>query len=163
MQGSNPDPDWMNLEIIKVLSLHQPWASLVMVGAKTIETRSWPPPKGLIGKKLAIHATKKIVQIQEHLYPLYNRGVKNRLGEDWTNTLPTGAIVAIATVQKAIQMTTENFPKGEELLYGEYAIGRWMWYLKDIIPVNPPIPARGHQGIWNFHPKPPSKHQLSFL
>jgi hypothetical protein len=40
------------------VSLWQPWASLIAVGAKTIETRSWPAPKGLIGQRIAIHAAK---------------------------------------------------------------------------------------------------------
>lgn len=44
---------------MKAISLWQPWASLVAVGVKTIETRSWPAPKALIGERLAIHATAK--------------------------------------------------------------------------------------------------------
>ena len=30
---------------MKAISLWQPWASLVAEGVKTIETRSWAPPK----------------------------------------------------------------------------------------------------------------------
>lgn len=41
---------------MKALSLHQPWASLIAMGVKTIETRSWSTShRGL----LAIHAAKK--------------------------------------------------------------------------------------------------------
>lgn len=40
---------------MKALSLLQPWATLIDVGAKTIETRSWPTSyRGLV----AIHASK---------------------------------------------------------------------------------------------------------
>ena len=40
---------------MKMLTLHQPWASLIAVGVKTIETRSWSTPyRG----PLAIHAGK---------------------------------------------------------------------------------------------------------
>ena len=40
---------------MKALTLTQPWASLVAIGAKRIETRSWSTPyRGL----LAIHAAK---------------------------------------------------------------------------------------------------------
>lgn len=43
---------------MKVLSLTQPWASLVACGAKKIETRSWRCPTALIGQRIAIHASK---------------------------------------------------------------------------------------------------------
>ena len=43
---------------MKVLTLHQPWASLVALGVKTIETRSWSTQyRG----PLAIHAAAKVV------------------------------------------------------------------------------------------------------
>ena len=50
---------------MKAISLHQPWASLITVGAKTIETRSWAPPKALIGQRIAIHATKRMPSFDE--------------------------------------------------------------------------------------------------
>jgi hypothetical protein len=45
---------------MKAISLWQPWASLIACGAKPYETRSWAPPRGLIGQTIAIHAAKKI-------------------------------------------------------------------------------------------------------
>jgi ribosomal protein S27E len=45
---------------MKAISLWQPWASLIACGAKPFETRSWAPPRGLIGQTIAIHAAKKI-------------------------------------------------------------------------------------------------------
>lgn len=30
--------------------------------------------------------------------------------------------------------------------YGDYSRGRWVWFLEDIRPLNPPIPAKGRQG-----------------
>ena len=41
---------------MKALTLHEPWASLIAKGTKTIETRGWRPPPGLIGQRIAIHA-----------------------------------------------------------------------------------------------------------
>lgn len=45
---------------MKAISLWQPWASLIACGAKPYETRSWAPPRDLIGATIAIHAAKKI-------------------------------------------------------------------------------------------------------
>lgn len=41
---------------INCITLHQPWASLIVVGAKPFETRSWAPHLSMIGKPIAIHA-----------------------------------------------------------------------------------------------------------
>ena len=45
---------------MKAISLWQPWATLIAVGAKPFETRHWAPPRDLIGTTIAIHAAKKI-------------------------------------------------------------------------------------------------------
>lgn len=45
---------------LKVISLWQPWASLVAEGVKTIETRGRQHPwRSAIGQRIAIHATAK--------------------------------------------------------------------------------------------------------
>ena len=38
------------------INLHRPWATLVALGIKNVETRSWPAPARLIGQTIAIHA-----------------------------------------------------------------------------------------------------------
>ncbi len=55
---------------MKALSLHQPWASLIAEGVKTIETRSWATKyRGPLG----IHASKRRPPMM-HLPPLWSRG-----------------------------------------------------------------------------------------
>ena len=49
---------------MKALTLYQPWASLIAVGAKTIETRGYRPPSTLkLGERFAIHAGKTRVPV----------------------------------------------------------------------------------------------------
>src|SRR5574343_783805 len=38
------------------LPIWQPWASLIIAGAKPYEFRSWPAPKWVQGQRIAIHA-----------------------------------------------------------------------------------------------------------
>lgn len=38
------------------LTIWQPWASLIAAGAKPFEWRSWPAHRGLVGRRIAIHA-----------------------------------------------------------------------------------------------------------
>ena len=138
---------------MKAITLHQPWASLIACNAKLIETRSWQPSKGLIGQRIAIHAGKQIIHIPDHTYPDYNIAVRAHLGTDWPDKLPTGAIVAIATLTKARQINSPtDLPTGDELLFGEYGYLRWMWFLSDVRVIEPPIATRGYQGLWNWEP-----------
>ncbi|MCY3784547.1 MAG: hypothetical protein OXG79_12305 [Chloroflexi bacterium] len=33
---------------------------------------------------------------------------------------------------------------------GDFGLGRYLWLLADIQPLTKPIPARGHQGLWEL-------------
>ena len=145
--------------IVKALSLHQPWASLIAAGVKSIETRSWPPPKSLIGQRIGIHAAKKAVAFPDTpVCREFNDAVNNALGHDWLGKIPTGVVVAIAILQNSRQVQGDTaIPQGDELLFGDFTLGRWLWELSGIQPLDPPVPARGHQGLWNFEmPQPRS-------
>ena len=88
------------------ITLHQPWASLVAQGVKTIETRSWPAPARLIGQTIAIHAGKRVVRqpsvpIEEEL--------QARLGEEWRRTLPAGAVLATAVLAGMARVATSTY------------------------------------------------------
>ena len=143
---------------MKAITLHQPWASLIACGAKRIETRSWPAPAVLshgffYGHRFAIHAGK--VLIADHEGSDFNRRVAAHLGDDWATSIPRGAVVATAVLDRCEQMTKWNrhlWPdiESDEHEFGEYALGRWMWHLTEVMPVDPPMPARGYQGLWTW-------------
>lgn len=50
----------MPSERTRTITLHQPWASLIALGVKRIETRSWPAPEAAIGQRLLIHAAARM-------------------------------------------------------------------------------------------------------
>jgi hypothetical protein len=39
-------------------------------------------------------------------------------------------------------------PQREEGPLGDFTPGRYAWLLKDIEPIDPPVPAKGRQGLW---------------
>lgn len=43
---------------MNAITLHSPWAELIAIGAKQVETRSWPAPPTAIGQFIAIHSGK---------------------------------------------------------------------------------------------------------
>ena len=44
------------------IALRQFWASLIALGIKTVETRSWQAPERVVGQTIAIHAGKRVVK-----------------------------------------------------------------------------------------------------
>lgn len=50
---------------MKALTLWQPWASLVVAGAKPYEFRSWRPPASIVGQRIVIHASARKANFHE--------------------------------------------------------------------------------------------------
>ena len=136
----------------KAVTLHQPWASLVAKGAKTVETRSWRPPASLIGRRIAIHAGRE--RRNEAPGEEFETAVAKHLGAGWRDELPAGAVVATAVLAEVAEAAGDgkDAPTREEALFGDYRAGRWMWRLGGVKEVKPPVPVRGHRRIWSLEP-----------
>lgn len=137
---------------MKALTLYEPWASLIALGAKKIETRSRPTNyRG----PLAIHAGKTIrtefmdlarrEPFCSALKPLH----KNVNGR-WVIGYHFGCVIAIAQLVDCVEIRVDNVPSGPERYFGDYRRGRYMWILRDVKRLEKPIPARGHQGLWEW-------------
>ena len=142
--------------IIKALTLHQPWASLVAGGYKKIETRSWRPPAKVVGSRIAIQAGKKQVAVTGPLAV----AVSSCLGHDWRSNLVFGAVIATVRVVDVRPTTdpdnpwliaaAQESPVSFEAAFGDYSAGRWAWQLDDVEVLIEPIFSRGYQGLWSF-------------
>lgn len=135
-------------ELIMALSLWQPWATLMAIGAKHYETRSWPTRyRG----PLAIHASLRLKPDQVVLFvqePF--RSVLHAAGISLPSQLPSGAFVATGRLVNCIR--TEEIDarlSDQERAFGDYTPGRWAWILADIHLLSTPVPARGQQGLWD--------------
>jgi len=81
---------------MKALSVHQPYAHLIVRGDKDVENRSWATSyRG----PLLIHAGLKVERDDAAYYAREAR----RLGLDWPpDPLPTGGIVGIVTLADCV-------------------------------------------------------------
>lgn len=143
---------------MKALSLWQPWASLVACGVKTIETRSWAPPQETIGQRIAIHATKVGPSFME---PIFRHEAEAALGTS-IRDLPRGAVLCTAMLTGASQveqvyLTTDGYNIVETSTgrynadnWGDFAVGRWLWFLSDVRTLKKPQNARGRQRLWGW-------------
>jgi len=136
---------------MKVITLWEPWASLIAIGAKRFETRSWYTQyKG----EIAIHAAKV-----EKYPPAGVKAVMRQVGLD-PLTLPYGKIVCIAELVSCVEMDSALIAQQSimEAAVGGWELGRYAWKLENIRVLEKPILARGSQGFWNWTPP----HDLKF-
>lgn len=171
---------------MKALTLLQPWASLIALGAKRFETRSWPTDHhGL----LAIHASKR-----------WHREVLEAFGasraSDWRHfpeweaicaalvaggytrlaELPTGAVLCVTRLTGCFATPYPGArrvdypgaavtlpPDPPESHFGDYSPGRYAWRLAPVLTLPAPIPTRGHQGLWDWTPPEDLAAQLRDL
>jgi activating signal cointegrator 1 len=135
---------------MKALTMTQPWATLVAIGAKRIETRSWSTPyRG----PLAIHAAKGwsrddtlMCWEPEFAAALMNAGIRT------PGDLPLGSVVATCRLVACVGTGSINPSKEltREFAFGDFSPGRYAWLLADIVALPDPIPARGQLGLWEF-------------
>lgn len=123
---------------MKVLSIREPYASLILSGVKKIETRSW---KTNYRGELYIHASLGKSSPSPEVMKLVL----------YTNP---GYILCKAMLVDCIYMTKEYVEQMKkdnltEYLCGDYQEGRYAWVLDDVEPVEP-ILVKGHLGIWNY-------------
>lgn len=146
---------------MKALSLTQPWATLIVTGAKRVETRSWPTKhRGWI----AIHASKSwsasdrdFAECQMVRDVLVKAGVRYVGPHDhgarryrYVDGLPLGSIVGFAYVEDC--HPTEAISRfglsEQERAFGNYDDGRFGWFFREAGQLTVPVPCRGALGLW---------------
>src|SRR2546426_2957017 len=144
-------------DTIPVLTMTDPWGSLVASGAKRIETRSWSTTyRG----PLAIHVAKTLPPGAEALcYEDPFCQALEAAGYTWTYgalrnawNLPLGCVVAIVRLEKVECISPDFVVEEPERIYGNYALGRFAWRFSQVYRLQRPLPARGALGIWQWTP-----------
>lgn len=132
---------------IKAITLWQPWASLVISGAKHYETRSWNTNhRGL----LAIHAAKARVSTEIFYSEPFSTLLK-AAGIRTPNNMPLGSILGFVTLRHTCH--TEQIRETlvpTQIHLGDYSNDRYAWHLSYPIHFPNPIPISGRQGLWTW-------------
>lgn len=109
---------------MRVLTVKQPWASLIASGIKRIENRSRKPPAAIAtGERFAIHAGMGW----------------DKNGEPFSGRadLPAGRIICTARVERVVTESDDPF-----------FVGPFGWVLRDIQPAAS-ASLRGQLGLWS--------------
>jgi hypothetical protein len=140
---------------VKAISLYQPHASGVANGCKLWETRPKPMPRTLIGRRVAIQASLRCTRKERASFDWLMEDLESRLRfEDQLehgefDCLPFGAVVCTAFFVRSIptEKIVAHGLRGLELLWGNYATGRFAWEMNCVVRLTTPVPMKFHQGV----------------
>jgi len=145
---------------MKALTLRQPWASLILSGAKRVETRSW---RTSYTGPLIITASAAITKADHNLcytepfraalalagfvpHPGGTKGQHMQAKE----RLPLGCALCVVELDFCVPAYTLRSSLSErELAFGDYTYGRWAWVFTGRvwrIPNEPKV--KGALSLW---------------
>ncbi|KAI3982238.1 hypothetical protein MKX01_024955 [Papaver californicum] len=133
------------------LTMHQPWASLLVYGIKRIEGRSWPAP---IRGRLWIHAAGKVpdqetIKAMEDFYREIYRvnGVEDlKFPEHYPTSRLLGCIDVVGCVTRNEVECWQEVPEGVRL----EAQTDLCWLCENPQRLLIPFEMRGYQGVYNL-------------
>lgn len=167
---------------MKVLTVRQPWATLIVTGTKTIETRpfgtSYRGPVAILAG-----ATVKSMQVGDWNVEKDGPGQALLRGPaGWPYRLPFGALLGVVDLvdvapivpgwdcprgerhvavrsgdSPSLHLCDGSGPEGwqavsDQLPLGDFAPGRNAWLLEDPRRLRSPIPAKGTLGLRDLDP-----------
>lgn len=125
---------------MKVLTIKEPWATLIIEGYKKYEFRSW---KTNYRGKILIHAGKSIDKEGKSKFKDYNL--------DYS----CGEIIGEAYITDCIKVDeefTNNLRKIDSVVYGKSIFEEnYAWKLENIKKYRKSIKIKGKLGLWNYN------------
>ena len=124
---------------MKVITIKQPWATLIVEGYKRFEFRSW---KTNYRGDILIHAGKGI-----------DKEAMERLKKYLPNEIPLGKIIGKATLTDCVPMSkdfADMLAKENNDIYTTHSFSRnYGFKLENVEKLDNPIEIRGQLGLWN--------------
>lgn len=124
---------------MKVLTIKEPWATLIIDGYKKYEFRSW---KTNYRGKILIHAGMSLEKDMLERFKDYNLNCSK------------GAIIGEAEIVDCIlvdKKLNEELRKIDNVVYGRSNhVETYAWKLENVVKYDNPIYVKGKLGLWNF-------------
>lgn len=123
---------------MKVLTLRQPWATLVAEGIKKYEFRSW---KTKYRGKILIHAGAGIDKEDMKKY------------KDLNLDFPSRRIIAVVEIEDCLELDEDLNKKiinEKNIAYGDKIRTGFAWKLNNVKKINYAKEINGQLGLWNI-------------
>lgn len=156
---------------IKAIVLYEPWASLIMCGAKPWEFRSWSYVERGVGvrpdDRVGVHASKRpirVAEVTDLLHRLDDETVSTGLiaakarpllerlltAHKCRGVLDLGALIGTARIG-APCLSLDVMPAWRRFICDSDRLEhvKWAWPMLDVRSLDAPVPVRGAQGFFN--------------
>lgn len=128
---------------MKVLTIKQPWATLIMQGDKRFEFRSW---KTKYRGELSIHAGKGI-----------DKEAMKRLEKYIPKDMPLGKILGKVNLVDCVPMSDEFkkmlLEENSEIYANSVFSEDYGWQVENVEVFDEPIEVNGHLSLWDYEIK----------
>lgn len=131
----------MNEQIFPVITLYQPWASWIIGGWKTIETRTHDRFACLLGKTILIHAGQTYDEQAIKSQYVGSAAFASSFG------CPTGCILGSALVDHIGPLDGRH---SQDAMIDCESTLRFGLFLTEVHEFDNPIFVKGSMGIWYF-------------
>ena len=135
---------------MRALTIHEPYASLLVKGIKPFEFRSWNTN---IRGPVAIHSALKPMDeagkelaFKYQIDPEYGKvlGAVNILSSTLVSEVSGMKCTLIG--DRVLFFTPEQLRMG----YSDFGDYQYAWYVEPVVEFAEPFPAKGQQGFWNW-------------
>ena len=131
---------------MKVITIKQPWASLIVHGIKDIENRTWPCPKKDLGQRVLIHSSAVPVEMinpnsvfTKRQWDSFSLGFQSEIicGNGYVNSAIIGSVEIVDCVVNHSSIWAEK--------------GVYKWVLANPILYSKPIEnVKGKLSFWDY-------------
>ena len=126
---------------MKVITIKQPWATLIVEGYKRFEFRSW---KTNYRGDILIHAGKGI-----------DKEAMERLKKYLPDEIPLGKIIGKATLTDCVPMSkdfADKLAKENNDIYTTHSFSRnYGFKLENVEKLDNQVEVKGQLGLWNYN------------
>jgi hypothetical protein len=141
---------------MKVITVKQPYASLIVDGVKDIENRTWKCPEGYVGKRILIHAGLKPANIKYEMEgqatskEILMFSALNRAEEENLFGYIIGSVQIVDCVINHPSVWAERFIDGHIFVCKTNNKVIWNWVLANPIKFDKPIYCKGHLRFFEY-------------
>lgn len=138
---------------MKTISIWNPFATLIMEGFKTYETRRWPASAAMVGNFIAVASTTKPRPDQRRQFEtieFLHHYAQTELPP--IEELCHGCVLGIVVLEEVLEMTEELIEAvgPRERAFGYWTPGNYAWRLRSPHWFRTPIPVKGKQGFYSW-------------
>lgn len=139
---------------LKALTLTQPWATLMALKAKRIETRSWYTSyRG----EFVVHAAKGFPKWARETCeePEFAEALQGADAAELPLSVGLCVVRLLACIPtgdvKKIEFVLGHKLSPNEQAFGDYSAGRYAWVTEYVRPILDPVPVRGALSLWEYN------------